>query len=50
VDLILQAGARVYGEPDAFNVSLFGEARAFADSLDELDVSSRFTAGLLFHF
>ncbi len=50
LDLIVQAGARVYGEPDGFNVSLFGEARAFADSLDELDVSSRFTAGVLFHF
>lgn len=50
LDLILQAGARVYGEADAFNVSLFGEARTFADSLDELDISSRFTAGLLFRF
>jgi len=50
LDLILQAGARVYGEPNGFNVSVFGEARAFADSLDELDVSSRFTAGVLFHF
>jgi hypothetical protein len=50
IDLILQAGARVYGEADAFNVSLFGEARTFADSLDELDIGSRFTAGLLFRF
>jgi hypothetical protein len=50
LDLILQVGARVYGEPDAFNVSLFGEARSFADSLDELDISSRFMAGVLFRF
>ncbi len=50
VDLILQAGARVYGETDAFNVSIFGEARSFADSLDELHIGTRFTAGLLFHF
>ena len=50
IDLILQAGARVYGEDDAFNVSVFGEARSFVDSLDELHIGSRFTAGLLFHF
>lgn len=50
LDLILQAGARVYGEADAFNVSLFGEARSFADSLDELHISTRFAAGLLFRF
>ena len=50
IDLILQAGARVYGEDNAFNVSVFGEARSFADSLDELHISTRFTAGLLFHF
>ncbi len=50
LDLILHAGARIYGEADAFNVSLFGEARTFADSLDDIDVSSRFVAGLLFRF
>ncbi len=50
VDLILQTGARVYGEADAFNVSVFGEARSFADSLDELHIATRLTAGLLFHF
>jgi len=50
LDLILQAGARVYGAPEAFNVSLYGEARTFVDSLDELDISTRFTAGLLFRF
>jgi len=50
LDLILQAGARVYGEVDSFNVSLFGEARTFADSLDDIDVGTRFMGGLLFRF
>lgn len=50
LDLILQAGARVYGEVDSFNVSLFGEARTFADSLDDVDVGTRFMGGLLFRF
>ena len=50
LDLILQVGARVYGEVDSFNVSLFGEARTFADSLDDLDVATRFMGGLLFRF
>lgn len=50
LDLILQAGVRVYGEVDSFNISLFGEARTFADSLDDLDVATRFTGGLLFRF
>ena len=50
LDLILQAGARLYGGNDAFNVSVFGEARSFVDSLDELHIGSRFTAGLLFRF
>ncbi len=50
LDLILQAGKKVYGEDEGFTVSVFAEARAFADSLDELEVGTRFTGGLLFHF
>ena len=50
LDLILQAGVRVYGEVDSFNISLFGEARTFADSLDDIDVATRFMGGVLFRF
>jgi hypothetical protein len=50
LDLILQLGVRVFGEPDAFNVALYGEGRAFADELSDADINGRWGAGLLFRF
>lgn len=50
MDLILQAGVRVYGEPDAFNITLFGEGRSFVDNLDNLHLGGRVMGGLLFRF
>ena len=48
LDGILGFGARVYGEPDAFNVSLFAEVRsAFDENLYEY---GRFGVGVRFRF
>ncbi|MCB2216404.1 hypothetical protein [Desulfofustis glycolicus] len=50
LDVILGLGARIYGEPEAFNTSLFVEIRSAVDELDGLKEYGRFGAGLRFRF
>lgn len=50
LDIILGLGARIYGEPEAFNTSLFIEVRSAVDELDGLKEYGRFGAGLRFRF
>lgn len=49
-DLIVNVGARIFGEPDSFNTSVFLEARSGIDELDEFDLYGRLGAGLRFRF
>ncbi len=46
VDLILNLGTRIFGEPDAFNGSLFVEGRAALGEFNELDDYARIGLGL----
>ena len=46
LDLIANAGARVYGDPKAFNVSLFLEVRSAVDEFDGLAEYGRFGGGI----
>ncbi len=48
LDLIGNIGVRVFGEPETFNTSIFMEARAGFDELDEVKDYGRFGAGLRF--
>jgi hypothetical protein len=50
LDLIANLGARVYGEPDAFNVSCFLEMRSAVDEFDSIAEYARFGGGLRFKF
>ena len=50
LDFILGLGARVYGEPEAFNTSLFIEIRSAFDEFDELAEYGRFGFGVRFRF
>ncbi len=50
LDLIAAVGARIFGEPDAFNTSVFFEVRSAADELSEIDEFGRFGLGLRFRF
>lgn len=50
VDLIFNVGARVYGEPEAFNTSLFFEARSAVDEMDDFSEFGRVGVGLRFRF
>lgn len=50
VDLIAGIGARIFGEPEEFNGSLFIEMRSAFDELDELNDYGRFGAGIRFRF
>jgi hypothetical protein len=50
LDLIAGFGARVYGEPEAFNASLFFEVRSAFDELDGLYDFGRFGVGVRFRF
>ncbi|WP_457575377.1 hypothetical protein [Desulfomarina sp.] len=50
LDLIASAGARVYGEPDAFNASLFIEVRSGVDEIGDLIDYGRFGFGVRFRF
>lgn len=50
VDMIAGFGARVYGEPDQFNASLFFEVRSAFDEIDELADYGRFGLGVRFRF
>lgn len=49
-DLILNFGARILGEPDGPNTSLFVEFRSAVDELDEYDLYGRAGAGFRFRF
>lgn len=50
LDLIAAFGARVYGEPESFNASLFVEVRSGVDELDRLYDYGRFGLGVRFRF
>jgi hypothetical protein len=50
MDLIAGIGARIFGEPDAFNTSLFLEVRSAPDELSDLMDYGRFGVGLRFRF
>lgn len=50
VDLIANIGARIYGQPQGFNASLFFEARSAFDEFDTLGEYGRFGAGLRCRF
>jgi hypothetical protein len=50
LDLIAAFGARVYGEPESFNASLFVEVRSAVDELDQLYDYGRFGLGVRFRF
>ncbi|MBU1565970.1 MAG: hypothetical protein KJ630_10120 [Proteobacteria bacterium] len=50
LDMIAGFGARVYGEPEKFNASLFVEARSAFDEFDELGRYGRFGVGVRFRF
>lgn len=50
LDMIAGFGARVFGEPEKFNASLFVEARSAFDEMDELGRYGRFGAGVRFRF
>lgn len=49
-DLILNAGYRIYGKAYQRNVSLFLEARAAVDELNELEEYIRYGGGVRVHF
>ncbi len=50
IDIIANIGARIYGEPDAFNTSLFLEARSGIDELSDFSKYGRVGVGLRFRF
>ena len=50
LDLIANVGARVYGEPNDFNTSVFLEVRSAIDEIDDLTDYGRFGAGVRFQF
>ncbi len=50
LDFIAGMGARVYGEPDDFNASLFVEVRAAFEEFDEFIDYGRFGFGVRFKF
>jgi hypothetical protein len=50
LDLIANIGARVYGDPDAFNTSVFLEMRSAVDEFDGIKEYARFGAGVRFKF
>jgi len=50
VDVIAGFGARIYGEPDQFNASLFFEARSDINDVDDIGKYGRFGAGVRFRF
>ena len=49
-DLVIIGGIRIYGDPDGFNVSLFGEARNAFDEFHDADRYARIGGGLRFQF
>jgi hypothetical protein len=50
LDFIAGIGARVYGEPEGFNASVFLEVRSAFDEFDDIDKYGRFGAGVRFRF
>lgn len=50
VDVIANIGARIYGQPETFNASLFFEARSAVDEFDDIANYGRFGAGLRCRF
>ena len=50
LDLVAGVGARVYGEPEDFNASLFLEVRSAFDELGQVYDYGRFGAGVRFRF
>lgn len=50
LDFVAGFGARVYGEPEDFNASLFVEVRSAFDEFDEVDEFGRFGVGVRFRF
>ena len=50
MDLIAAVGARIYGEPDGFNTSVFFEVRSAPDELSDIIEYGRFGLGLRFRF
>jgi hypothetical protein len=48
LDFLANIGARVYGDQDDFNVSVFLEARNAVDELSDIDQYGRFGIGLRF--
>lgn len=50
VDFIVNVGYRIFGEPNAFNMSVFVEGRAAFDQFDELADYGRIGTGLRFEF
>ncbi len=50
LDMIAGFGARVFGEPDKFNASVFVEARSAFDEMDEMYKYGRFGVGVRFRF
>ena len=50
LDLIAAFGARVYGEPDEFNASLFVEARSGVDEMSDFGDYGRLGFGVRFRF
>ncbi|KJS02049.1 MAG: hypothetical protein VR65_06715 [Desulfobulbaceae bacterium BRH_c16a] len=49
-DMIAAVGARVFGEPEGFNASVFLEVRSAFDEMDQIDEFGRFGAGVRFRF
>ncbi len=50
LDLIAGFGARVYGEPEKFNASLFVEVRSAVDEMGDIADYGRFGLGVRFRF
>ncbi|MCI5190118.1 MAG: hypothetical protein D3905_10085, partial [Candidatus Electrothrix sp. AS4_5] len=50
LDILLNVGARVYGEPDKFNASVFLEARNAIDELSDISDYGRFGIGIRFQY
>ncbi len=50
VDLVANVGVRVFGDPEAFNTSLYIEGRSAFDEFDDLSKYGRFGVGLRFQF
>jgi hypothetical protein len=50
LDLILNMGARIWGDPEGFNTSLFVEARSAFDEFDTMAETGRYGFGVRFQF